>query len=154
SGGDSFPSRVAMRSRPGRSVTSMRPSGRKASPHGFDRPRATVSTWRSPAEERNVCAIDGLVMSSSASAATGDLMTGSRVSKGHNRSRPARFRHVHNDHVSVTAEWIYAIVLETKTQRETRREEFHGKIAGSRPMRHRVADGRRCRGGLSVAAGD
>ena len=50
SGGDSLPSRVTMRMRPGRSVTSMRPSGRKASDHGCTRPLATVSTAMSPAE--------------------------------------------------------------------------------------------------------
>src|SRR5262249_6725051 len=34
----------------------------------------------------------------------------SRVAKGHNRSRPARFRHVQDDHVSVTGRQICAIV--------------------------------------------
>ena len=38
------PSADTMRSRPGRSVTSMRPSGRKVRPQGWSSPRATVST--------------------------------------------------------------------------------------------------------------
>ena len=57
SGADSLPSGVAIRMRPGRSVTSMRPSGRKASAQGCDSPPATVSTLRSPAEDLNVCAL-------------------------------------------------------------------------------------------------
>ena len=43
--------RATMRSRPGRSVTSMRPSGRKASAQGLSSPLTTVSTARSPAED-------------------------------------------------------------------------------------------------------
>ncbi len=42
---------LTMRSRPGRSVTSIRPSGRKAIPHGCSSPLATVSTVSAPAEE-------------------------------------------------------------------------------------------------------
>src|SRR3954463_9551755 len=56
SGAVSLPSSVAIRMRPGRSVTSMRPSGRKANAHGCDSPPATVSILRSPAEDLNVCA--------------------------------------------------------------------------------------------------
>src|SRR5262245_12861750 len=40
--------------RPGRSVTSMRPLGRKASDHGCDRPCATVWTASLPAELEKV----------------------------------------------------------------------------------------------------
>ena len=61
-----------MRMRPARSVTSMRPSGRKASDQGCTRPPATVSTLRFPAEEVNTgCAgaIDGA--SSRAKASSG-----------------------------------------------------------------------------------
>ena len=47
SGSESVPSAATMRRRPGRSVTSMRPSGRKARPQGFCRSRATVSTTTS-----------------------------------------------------------------------------------------------------------
>ena len=43
-GSDSLPSAPTTRRRPGRSVTSIRPSGRKAMPHGFSRPSATVTT--------------------------------------------------------------------------------------------------------------
>ena len=46
-----------IRMRPGRSVTSMRPSGRKASAQGCDSPPATVSTLRSPADDLKVCAL-------------------------------------------------------------------------------------------------
>ena len=42
--GDTWPSVDTVRSRPGRSVTSMRPSGRKVRPQGWSSPRATVST--------------------------------------------------------------------------------------------------------------
>ena len=42
SGGEICPSGVTMRMRPGRSVTSIRPSGRNASAHGLARPLATV----------------------------------------------------------------------------------------------------------------
>src|SRR5262249_12334774 len=48
SGGESLPSRATMRRRPGRSVTSMRPSGRNASPQGCSSPSATVSTLIEP----------------------------------------------------------------------------------------------------------
>ena len=44
SGAEARPSRPMMRSRPGRSVTSMRPSGRNASDHGCARPRAISVT--------------------------------------------------------------------------------------------------------------
>ena len=43
-GSDSFPSAPAILSRPGFSVTSMRPSGKKTIPHGFTNPLATVTT--------------------------------------------------------------------------------------------------------------
>ena len=43
-GCDRLPSLAISRMRPGRSVTSARPSGRKARPQGFTRPRAKVST--------------------------------------------------------------------------------------------------------------
>ena len=39
-----LPSALTTRSRPGRSVTSILPSGRNASPHGLARPSATVTT--------------------------------------------------------------------------------------------------------------
>ena len=51
-----------MRMRPGRSVTNMRPSGRKASDQGCTRPPATVSILIFPAEEaktRCAGALDG-----------------------------------------------------------------------------------------------
>ena len=54
SGGDNWPARVTMRMRPGRSVTSMRPSGRKASDQGCTRPPAMVSTAILPAEEGKI----------------------------------------------------------------------------------------------------
>ena len=57
SGADNFPSRLTMRMRPGRSVTSIRPSGRKASAQGYSSPWATVSTVMAPAEELKVCAL-------------------------------------------------------------------------------------------------
>jgi hypothetical protein len=58
--GDDLPSRVTMSKRPGRSVTSILPSGRNASPHGWTSPRAIVSTLRFPALEGNVCADAGV----------------------------------------------------------------------------------------------
>src|SRR5262249_58831804 len=45
-----WPFGVTIRIRPGRSVTSMRPSGRKARDQGCDRPCETVWTVRLPAE--------------------------------------------------------------------------------------------------------
>ena len=53
SGGENCPSAVTMRMRPGRSVTSILPSGRNASDHGWTRPLAKVRTSSSPADERN-----------------------------------------------------------------------------------------------------
>src|SRR5882672_8366571 len=53
SGGDNCPSMVTMRMRPGRSVTSILPSGRNASDHGLTRPRAKVRTSRPPADDGN-----------------------------------------------------------------------------------------------------
>ncbi len=53
SGGESCPSLVTMRMRPGRSVTSIVPSGRNASAHGLTRPLATVRTSSSPADDPN-----------------------------------------------------------------------------------------------------
>ena len=47
-GSDRVPSFATMRSRPGRSVTSMRPSGRKARPQGNWSFFATVSTLMGP----------------------------------------------------------------------------------------------------------
>jgi hypothetical protein len=47
-GSDTRPSRSTRRSRPGRSVTSIRPSGRKARPHGCSRPWATGSARITP----------------------------------------------------------------------------------------------------------
>ena len=52
-GGDNWPLRETMRIRPGRSVTSMRPSGKNASDHGCTKPLATVCTEISPAELGN-----------------------------------------------------------------------------------------------------
>src|SRR5687767_6556458 len=43
-----------MRRRPAFSVTSMRPSGRNASPHGFSSPVAKVSARTTPSVERGV----------------------------------------------------------------------------------------------------
>ncbi len=54
SGSDSFPLGSTIRSRPGRSVTRMRPSGRNASAHGCSSPRATVSTRNAPSIEDGV----------------------------------------------------------------------------------------------------
>ena len=48
--------RMLVTERPGRSVTSMLPSGRNASAHGCDSPPTTVSTFRSPADDLKVCA--------------------------------------------------------------------------------------------------
>ena len=53
-GGDSCPSAVTMRMRPGRSVTSILPSGKNASAQGCTRPVATVCTSSCPAEDANV----------------------------------------------------------------------------------------------------
>ena len=52
SGGESCPSAVTMRMRPGRSVTSILPSGRNASAQGWTRPLAMVCTSSWPADER------------------------------------------------------------------------------------------------------
>ena len=49
SGSDTSPVLATRRSRPGRSVTSMRPSGRKARPQGWASPFATVSNLIFPA---------------------------------------------------------------------------------------------------------
>ena len=43
-GSDSLPSAVTIRSRPGRSVTSILPLGRNATLHGLTSPSATVTT--------------------------------------------------------------------------------------------------------------
>src|SRR5258708_22102611 len=43
-----------MRMRPGRSVTSILPSGKNASDHGWTRPLATVCTSSCPADDANV----------------------------------------------------------------------------------------------------
>src|ERR1043166_4201483 len=51
SGGESWPSAETMRMRPGRSVTSNLPSGRKASAQGCTRPLAKVCTSSCPAED-------------------------------------------------------------------------------------------------------
>ena len=51
SGGEICPSSVTMRMRPGRSVTSIRPSGRNASDHGWASPLATVWTSSWPADD-------------------------------------------------------------------------------------------------------
>jgi hypothetical protein len=48
SGADTLPLRSTMRSRPGRSVTIIRPSGRNSSAQGCSRPRATVSARTTP----------------------------------------------------------------------------------------------------------
>ena len=53
SGGESWPSAETMRMRPGRSVTSILPSGRKASAQGCTRPLAKVCTSSCPAEDPN-----------------------------------------------------------------------------------------------------
>ena len=53
SGGEIWPSAVTIRMRPGRSVTSIFPSGRNASAHGLARPFAMVRTSSSPADEPN-----------------------------------------------------------------------------------------------------
>src|SRR3954469_22961945 len=59
-----------MRSRLGRSVTSIRPSGRKARPQGWLSPRATVSTVRSPAVDGKfwAAAVDAAALSASMAA--------------------------------------------------------------------------------------
>src|SRR4051794_17991406 len=54
SGGESCPSTLTMRMRPGRSVTSILLSGRNASAHGWTKPPATVCTSSCPAEDANV----------------------------------------------------------------------------------------------------
>src|SRR5262245_33005940 len=59
SAGESLPSAATIRMRPGRSVTSMRPSGRKATAQGWSRPFATVWTAKSPPAEWNTCACAG-----------------------------------------------------------------------------------------------
>src|SRR5215468_5167408 len=77
SAGDSWPFRVAMRIRPGRSVTSMRPSGKNASDHGFTKPSATVRTDRSPAELGNVgsAALANLHIASTAPSVSMNLIS-------------------------------------------------------------------------------
>src|SRR4051794_6791241 len=59
-----------MRSRPGRSVTSILPSGRKARPQGWLSPRATVSTVRSPALDGKfwAAAVDAAALSANMAA--------------------------------------------------------------------------------------
>jgi hypothetical protein len=52
-GGEICPSVVTRRIRPGRSVTSIRPSGRNASDQGLTSPLATVWTSSWPAEDAN-----------------------------------------------------------------------------------------------------
>jgi hypothetical protein len=59
-----------MRMRPGRSVTSMRPSGKKASDQGCTRPEATVSTLRLPANEGKICGAADVTPIDASSAAT------------------------------------------------------------------------------------
>src|SRR5882757_2129494 len=54
SGGESCPSTLTMRMRPGRSVTSILLSGRNASAHGWTSPPATICTSSCPAEDANV----------------------------------------------------------------------------------------------------
>src|SRR3954463_8269373 len=85
-----------MRNRPGRSVTSMRPSGRKASDHGCDSPETTVSTWMLPAEERNVWPNAGVVTTRSASTDAYAFISLSEESRIHipagNASRLLMFR--------------------------------------------------------------
>src|SRR6267142_1654001 len=54
SGGESCPSTVTIRMRPGRSVTSILPSGRNASDHVWTSPLATVCTSSCPTEDANV----------------------------------------------------------------------------------------------------
>src|ERR1043165_3170880 len=73
-GGDSLPSRVTTRRRPGRSVTSIRPSGRNASPHGWTSPRATVSTSSGPALEGKVCAYAGSATNAASAASHSDFI--------------------------------------------------------------------------------
>src|ERR1700712_3945240 len=53
SGGDNWPSADTIRMRPGRSVTSILPSGRNASDHGLTRPLAKLRTSRAPADDGN-----------------------------------------------------------------------------------------------------
>src|SRR3569832_424212 len=55
SGSDVLPSLSTIRMRPGRSVTSMRPSGRKARDHGCSSRAVTVVTETGPAEDLTVC---------------------------------------------------------------------------------------------------
>lgn len=53
-GADTLPSRPTMRICPGRSVTSMRPSDKKASDHGFCSPLATSVSLTLPASVRTI----------------------------------------------------------------------------------------------------
>src|SRR5882757_6729307 len=96
SGGESWPSGVTRRIRPGRSVTSMRPSGRNASAHGLTRPVATVWTSSCPADEANqafsprapVAIRNDAVSTIPAASAAATHTTGVFICKSPSRRRP------------------------------------------------------------------